>query len=718
MFSILISEKGGAERREQYDRTEINVGRVQGNELMLPKGNVSKRHAKLLYREGRFIVTDLKSTNGTYVNGRKIAQATLVRESDKIYIGDFVLRVEGDPASAEGLPQPRPSRPSVAGAEKMDLSASQPSFVSSEYESLEEGGSSPSGEHAVPPTPPGVVSPTATPIMRVAASAAPPSGAGYGQPSRGGRGESSIPGREVISHFPLEHDPDEDSVAVVPGPPRIPSEGEADALRARSSAAHSMSAGSRTTYPDPIAVAGPPRSTSPSPGMGRPSVAPSAIPISPPRKSVPSSDRAISSAVPTEPEVVAAKRAALRSLVERATKALNDPIPLIPDTHFAQRVNDAVHLHAGLMKADASVPDRIDVLQLVEDARRELLGAGLIDALLELPTVSEIRVVGHDHITFRQGGRSHTSDIGFTSEEALARTLDRLCLRAERPIEPGEAYVERSLPAGVHLVAIMPQASGGRPGLVLRKTRRATLSVDELVRNGAISRAIAVLLQQCVASHANILIAGSLGSGTTSLLGALASVCSPHEHVIALLETDELSLSHNGAQLVFLGHDAEDRALAVRTSVMMRPDRLIVGSLTGAVAAEVIDAVGDGLEGVLAATHAPTLRQAAQRLSAGLCAARPGLSWDAARESFASTFDLAIEVARLRDGRHRVMRIAEPAFEGGALVLRDIFTFAIERTAAGGAVEGSFYATGVIPRAVEDLATKGVAVDTSLFKRS
>src|SRR3954464_5328352 len=104
MFSIVISEKGGAERREHYDRTEINVGRVQGNDLMLPKGNVSKRHARLLYRDGRFIVTDLKSTNGTYVNGRKIAQATIVREGDKIYIGDFVLRIEA--SAGAGAPAP------------------------------------------------------------------------------------------------------------------------------------------------------------------------------------------------------------------------------------------------------------------------------------------------------------------------------------------------------------------------------------------------------------------------------------------------------------------------------------------------------------------------------------------------------------------------------------------------------------------------------------
>src|SRR5271167_4265421 len=100
MFTIIISEKGGAERREIFERNEINVGRVQGNDLVLPKGNVSKHHARLLYRDSRFIVTDLKSTNGTYVNGRKISQATIVREGDKIYIGDFILRLETEASIA------------------------------------------------------------------------------------------------------------------------------------------------------------------------------------------------------------------------------------------------------------------------------------------------------------------------------------------------------------------------------------------------------------------------------------------------------------------------------------------------------------------------------------------------------------------------------------------------------------------------------------------
>lgn len=88
MFAIVISEKGGAERREAFDHAEINIGRVQGNDLMLAKGNVSKRHARLVFRDNRFIVTDLNSTNGTYVNRRRISQATIVRQGDRIYIGE------------------------------------------------------------------------------------------------------------------------------------------------------------------------------------------------------------------------------------------------------------------------------------------------------------------------------------------------------------------------------------------------------------------------------------------------------------------------------------------------------------------------------------------------------------------------------------------------------------------------------------------------------
>lgn len=127
MFAIIISEKGGAERRESFDRPEITVGRTQGNDLMLPKGNVSKRHAKLALKDGHCVVTDLNSTNGTYVNRRRIAQPTTVNEGDRIYIGDFILRVEiTPPAPVRAVEAPSVEEaPRASGMARATLDAGQ-----------------------------------------------------------------------------------------------------------------------------------------------------------------------------------------------------------------------------------------------------------------------------------------------------------------------------------------------------------------------------------------------------------------------------------------------------------------------------------------------------------------------------------------------------------------------------------------------------------------
>src|SRR5512142_318105 len=101
MFTIIIQEKGGEQRRMVFNKPEVTIGRVQGNDIVLPKGNVSKRHARIVLKDGKFIIVDLKSTNGTYVNGRKITSPLVVKDSDKIYIGDFIVGVD-EAANADG----------------------------------------------------------------------------------------------------------------------------------------------------------------------------------------------------------------------------------------------------------------------------------------------------------------------------------------------------------------------------------------------------------------------------------------------------------------------------------------------------------------------------------------------------------------------------------------------------------------------------------------
>ncbi len=119
MIAINMTEKGGEQRRLEFDRDEVTIGRVQGNDIVLAKGNVSKRHARIVNKEGKLVVVDLKSTNGTYVNGRKISTPIVVSSADKIYVGDFIIMVDAEanavrPRSASIPPAPVAPPPAVA----------------------------------------------------------------------------------------------------------------------------------------------------------------------------------------------------------------------------------------------------------------------------------------------------------------------------------------------------------------------------------------------------------------------------------------------------------------------------------------------------------------------------------------------------------------------------------------------------------------------------
>jgi pilus assembly protein CpaF len=701
MFSVIISEKGGAERREAFDRTEINVGRVQGNDLMLPKGNVSKRHARLLFRDGRFIVTDLKSTNGTYVNGRKISQATIVREGDKIYIGDFVLRIESiPPGSGASASEPPRAEESSSGGGILREPTPQPLV--------------PNNHSPLPAEPP---SSNEKPLF--ARTGTPPKADGSGP--RGG---------DIVSHFPLEHDPDDSMQYQVPAPPRVPS------------AARGLSPSKSGPVP-PVTTTGPaavpprdvqiPRAQ----GLPPPIVAPPTPPpgsVAPPspvdepsqpqrdlrsstgsrRALVPSADR------PLDAAQQSAHRHAFATLLGRVASAV-DLAPLQsgarPDDALRQRIDAMLGEQTAAMKTAGEIPADLTAEALIGAARRELLELGPLGPLLDDEDVSEVQVVRHDHVVAMHGRRQVPADLGFSSEGALLIALRRMCIASGKPLAEGERFVERRLPRGARLFGVLPPATEQGHVVVLRKPQRADLTLEDLVRHGTISRAIASLLSHAVTGRANILVTGSVGAGTTSLLGALAAAGSTDDRVVVLEEDDELIFNQPHTVSMIIS-DPEQGARAVQAAARVHPDRVVVGAFAGRVAVEVVDAIGDGMDGVLAAARAPTLRQALARLSADLAATRPGIGADTAREWLASAFDLAVEIARLRDGRHRVMRVSELQLEGGRVVPRDVFNFLVERTAAGGAVEGSFVPTGVVPAVADDLIARGVAIDLSMFKRA
>jgi pilus assembly protein CpaF len=94
MFLITLTEKGGDPEQLTFEKEEVTIGRLAGNDIVLNKGNVSKYHSRIVLKDGKYIVVDLKSTNGTFVNGKKLSAPQVVRPSDKIYVGDYIINVE------------------------------------------------------------------------------------------------------------------------------------------------------------------------------------------------------------------------------------------------------------------------------------------------------------------------------------------------------------------------------------------------------------------------------------------------------------------------------------------------------------------------------------------------------------------------------------------------------------------------------------------------
>jgi pilus assembly protein CpaF len=472
----------------------------------------------------------------------------------------------------------------------------------------------------------------------------------------------------------------------------------------------------------PAGSSAPPRGASHPPAQAGASHPPvPSTPVSAPVPSpLPSSKRV--DQPPVDASQAQEHRVALAKLVERTSAAV-DLSSLAngeaPDAARLATVDRALREKAASMRAANEIPTGLDPEVLVAEAKRELVELGPLGPLLEDEDVEEVQVIRHDYVVALHGRRQIATEIAFTSEQALARVVRRICVRAGAPLSPSEQFVERRLERGGRMFGVLPPTSGTGHMLVFRKPQRALLSLDDLVRSGTISRAMATLFAQCVAGRANILVAGAHNSGATALLGALAGAGGIEDRVVVLQEDDELIFNQPHTVSILIGDTAEEGARAVRAAIRVRPDRLVVGAFAGHVVAEVVDAVGDGVDGVLAAARAPTMRHLVQRVPADLAATRNLASVDTAREWVAAAFDLVVEVARLRDGRQRVMRVAELGFKDGhrELVAHDIFTFTVERTAAGGSLEGSFHATGHVPRVVEELAARGTNLDMAIFKR-
>jgi pilus assembly protein CpaF len=385
--------------------------------------------------------------------------------------------------------------------------------------------------------------------------------------------------------------------------------------------------------------------------------------------------------------------------------------PYIVDDDLAARLERTVREQAKAMREGGQAPESLDLEPLSRDALRELLGLGPIGPLLADDDVSEIQVLRPEYVLVWRGGDPVLADAPFTSSDALARVVRRLANQSGEPLRDGEAWVERTLLQGAHLVAVGPPLAKGW-ALSIRKRRRVEASIEGLVRAGALSRSVASFLDACIVGHANILVVGPGPGPVGTMMAALASAFPASDRVVSVQAAEDIVIDQAQVVPLTLADLGPRGEQAVRAASRLGGDRLIVGSLGGLVTAATVEAIGQGADGVVAGATGPSARRVLGRLSSQIALSRPGTSMDVAREVVAECFDVAIEVS-MADGKLRIHRLAEldAGNEKGSLV-RDIFVHQ-----ADGAGEAAFAATGTIPKFKDELASRGVRLEATLFKK-
>jgi pilus assembly protein CpaF len=290
----------------------------------------------------------------------------------------------------------------------------------------------------------------------------------------------------------------------------------------------------------------------------------------------------------------------------------------------------------------------------------ELRGAGPLEELLALPGVTDVLVNAPDEIWFDRGAGFERSEVRFASDSAVRVLAVRLAAQAGRRLDDAAPFVDASLPDGTRLHAILPPLVG-HPTLSLRVLSRRRLTMDDLVRAGLLSAAMAEVLQALVSARMTLLVSGGTGVGKTTLLAALLSTVTPRERIVTIEDAPELAIDHPHVVGLHARSANIEQAGAVglrelvRQSLRMRADRLVVGEFRGAEIVELLAALNTGHSGGAATVHANSMADVPTRLVA--LGALGGMSAEVLGAQARSGLDVVIQLGRDRSGVRQLTEI-------------------------------------------------------------
>ncbi|WP_300156255.1 ATPase, T2SS/T4P/T4SS family [Solidesulfovibrio sp.] len=360
--------------------------------------------------------------------------------------------------------------------------------------------------------------------------------------------------------------------------------------------------------------------------------------------------------------------------------------------------------------------------RLVAELLQDVLGLGLLEDLLADPSISEIMVNSHDVIYVERAGRIETTERRFLSEPHLMRVIERIVAPLGRKIDTATPMVDARLADGSRVNAIIPPLAIKGAALTIRKFPEKKLSCQDLIGLGTLSPQMEAFLQAAVLARLNILISGGTGSGKTTLLNILSGFIPVDERIVTVEDSAELKLQQphvitlEGRPPNIEGKGEVTIRDLVRNCLRMRPDRIVVGECRGAEALDMLQAMNTGHDGSLTTIHANSAREALSRLETLVMYAGYELTPKTIREQVVGAIDLIIQIKRFKDGKRRMVQLAEvTGMEGDVVTLGDVFVFRQEGAPTPQSVQGAYVATGYIPRCLADFEDRGVSVPREIF---
>jgi pilus assembly protein CpaF len=359
---------------------------------------------------------------------------------------------------------------------------------------------------------------------------------------------------------------------------------------------------------------------------------------------------------------------------------------------------------------------------IVERIENEVMGLGPLEPLLADPTISDILVNGFETIYIERRGKLERTNAQFTSPAHLLNTIDRIVSAVGRRIDESSPMVDARLADGSRVNAIIPPLSIDGATLSIRRFGIDLLSMDNLIELQTVTAEVALVLKAIIKARLNVLVSGGTGSGKTTMLNILSGYIPEDERIVTIEDSAELQLRQpHVVRLETRPPNIESKGEVtsrdlVRNSLRMRPERIIVGEVRGGEALDMLQAMNTGHDGSLTTIHANAPRDSLSRIENMVSMAGVNFPINALRSQIASAIDIVLQIARLQDGKRKLISVQEiNGMEGDIITMSELFSFEREGIDEEGNVIGKLRATGIIPAFHKNLSHRGIDLPIEVF---